>query len=116
MQEPNEELRERRRDQAQIDKLRRYELAIVDLKRVLEVVLPQIQEAMREVHRAEPVIHRFYDDFTDEVGFLGVPTQNIGLDEIREFIVAARSIAGATDKWSRLNLQRIRRLERMLGQ
>jgi len=115
-QSPEEELRDRKADAEKLPKMAEYERAVGALADLVRRVLPELSAAVRAVKKVEPVIHTVYDDIPDEVGFFGVPWEELGLENMREFLKAAKHLKNGADRWARINARRIAKLEAMVAE
>lgn len=113
-QDPAEELADRKSDAEKLPKMAEYERAIGVLADLVRRVLPELSAAVRAVKKVEPAIHTVYDDIPDEVGFYGIPWEEVGVENMREFLKAAKRLKGAADRWARINARRIAKLEAMV--
>lgn len=111
--DPSDELKNRRQDLVMVDKLAKYETAMVELGAKLRTLLPELRGALRAAQVAEPDLEEFHDDYLDEVGFLDFAIDElVDWEAIRDVIKATKKIAGGTERWKRMTERRIKELER----
>ncbi len=112
-----EELAARKEDAAKLSKMVEFERAIAALADVVRRVLPELKAAVRAVRKAEPVIHTVYDDIPDELGFFGIPWDEVGIENMQDLLKAARALKnGGAERWARINARRIAKLEAELAE